>query len=159
MIVQRPCETCGKPLRKRYAADRVPHVIFCDDACRAGSVRPLYTYEDHVGDLCSATPRTCERLGPDPIGTGHGATAYWSGCRCSICREANRAACAALREAKQARLAAGEALPPDHSPSAYQNHGCRCERCVEHHKAKCRANRERLRQRGDTPCAKRGGLR
>ena len=55
------------------------------------------------------------------------------GCRCALCREANRVYMAEWKARRQRNMArAGlEGLPPgvEHGSSAYTNYGCRCDVC------------------------------
>jgi hypothetical protein len=58
----------------------------------------------------------------------HGLNGYTHyGCRCGVCREANRTRHAKNRENRKARLATADV--PHGSASTYGNWGCRCEPC------------------------------
>jgi len=68
---------------------------------------------------------------------GAGTTYVHYGCRCDVCREANRS-----RNAR--RRAERVAAPKDPNdkrhgtPSFYANHGCRCDRCKSAWKTECK---------------------
>lgn len=64
--------------------------------------------------------------------------AYKRGCRCTKCREGDRARRAADKADRYARRAAGTA-EFTHGTSGYRNWGCRCVTCTTDHKAACQA--------------------
>lgn len=66
----------------------------------------------------------------------HGHGGYTNhGCRCEVCRAAQRQYQADLRARYAVRLAAGEAVPHG-SSSTYTNWGCRCPECRAAHSVK-----------------------
>lgn len=127
MFLERPCDRCGKPLRKKYAAHRVPAVIYCNEACRYAVPSILY---DEADGTCSALPPLCEGVGVNRCGTGHGYSAYHMGCTCQTCKEANRIACLRMRLGHYVKRGAGEPVTVEHGKaSTYTNKGCRCDAC------------------------------
>lgn len=58
--------------------------------------------------------------------TKHSMQAYRAGCRCAICRDANRLYHAAQRRERKSRAATDA---PHGTPGAYMNWSCRCDAC------------------------------
>lgn len=74
------------------------------------------------------------------------------GCRCDVCREANRVHIRDRRERAKARRLAAEADGRvyvvegiKHGGSSYGNHGCRCPVCREGHRLNGAYYRSRVR--------------
>lgn len=71
----------------------------------------------------------------------HGRTRYNEGCRCDVCREANRVA--HRKGAKTRRNRPFNEIP--HGVNGYRNYGCRCETCTDAGRAAMRAYRQGLK--------------
>lgn len=60
----------------------------------------------------------------------HGRNGYMRyGCRCEVCKAANRDRAKVMRELLAARMAAGDPAVPHGTSGGYTNWSCRCEAC------------------------------
>lgn len=81
-------------------------------------------------------------------GTSHGVAGYTRGCRCDVCREANRLQAAEWRRSVRARVAElGLPRGVDHGLNAYGNYGCRCDVCKAAGAVANAATKARAKQR------------
>jgi hypothetical protein len=71
----------------------------------------------------------------------HGRSAYVGrGCRCDICRDANKDYQARLRQRLRERVTGDESWHG--TVGGYTNHGCRCEPCSRAQRDTVRARRQ-----------------
>jgi hypothetical protein len=83
----------------------------------------------------------------EPVTHDHGHhMRYHAGCRCGLCKEANRERMLKLR--RELRDRPKDPADPRHGTTGfYRNHGCRCAKCSEAHSAACAITYEARKRR------------
>lgn len=130
-LVESKCGWCCKPVARNYAEARIPSVLFCDAECRSAARKhdPESWVDETSDGTCASHPRSCSSLGGHSLGVGHGYSVYAGGCRCHVCREANRIYMVRSKMRWYSDAAAGVLTTVDgHGMNGYR-HGCRCEVC------------------------------